>query len=313
MRQGGGMPRKERIELPGGIYHVISRGNYRKELFTQGRSGEAFEAALFETADRCKWVLHAYVVMSNHYHLALETPEPNLIAGMQWLQSTFAVRFNAFNKERGHVFQGRYKALLVQPGQHFAALVDYIHLNPVRAGICTLGELRVLPLCSYRHYFRDERPGCLHRGRFLSERGLADSPAGMDAYAHWLASRQAATPAEAEALRCRMTRGWAIGEPAYKAELVRKLLARPDATAMAADPTRPELRQAQWQAALTQQLAAAGKTPADIRQDRKGAPWKRQIAVHLRQTTTAPATWIATHLNCGHPSYISKWMPKFSV
>jgi REP element-mobilizing transposase RayT len=95
------MPRKQRIEYPGAIYHVISRGNYRKELFLRQNTGEAFERCLFEVVDRCGWKLHAYVIMSNHFHLVVETPEPNLVVGMKWLQSTFATRFNRLRKERG--------------------------------------------------------------------------------------------------------------------------------------------------------------------------------------------------------------------
>ena len=101
------MPSMQRIEYPGAIYHVINRGKYRKELFLKQNTGEAFERCLFEIVDRCGWKLHAYVIMSNHYHLAVETPEPNLVVGMKWLQSTFATRFNRLRKERGHVFQGR--------------------------------------------------------------------------------------------------------------------------------------------------------------------------------------------------------------
>jgi len=108
-----GMPRKLGIEYPGARYHIISSGNYRKDLFVQRGSGEAFERTIFEAALRCGWELFAYVIMSNHYHLALRTPEPNLVVGMKWLQITFATRFNCFHRERGHVFQGRYKSLLV--------------------------------------------------------------------------------------------------------------------------------------------------------------------------------------------------------
>lgn len=93
------MPRKRRIEYAGAIYHVISRGNYRKDLFTQGKNGVAFEESLFEAVERCGWKLYAYVIMSNHYHLAVETPSPNLVAGMKWLQGTFATRFNRWHKE----------------------------------------------------------------------------------------------------------------------------------------------------------------------------------------------------------------------
>ena len=83
------MPRKQRIQYPGAVYHVISRGNYRKELFLKENTGAAFERALMETVERSGWKLHAYVIMSNHYHLAVETPEPNLVDGMKWLQRTF--------------------------------------------------------------------------------------------------------------------------------------------------------------------------------------------------------------------------------
>ena len=73
------MPRKQRIEFPGAVYHIISRGNYRKELFLSENTGKAFERSMFEAVERCGWKLHAYVIMSNHYHLAVETPEPNLV------------------------------------------------------------------------------------------------------------------------------------------------------------------------------------------------------------------------------------------
>lgn len=76
------MTRKQRIEYPGAFYHVISRGNYRRELFLKANTGKAFERCLFEAVERGDWKLHAYVIMSNHYHPALETPEPNLVEGM---------------------------------------------------------------------------------------------------------------------------------------------------------------------------------------------------------------------------------------
>ena len=108
------MARKLRLEFPGAIYHLINRGNYRSWIFADEKSKAAFESCLLEACERSAWLLHAFVVMSNHYHLAVETPQGNLIAGMQWLQSTFANRFNAFRGEHGHLFQGRYKCLIVE-------------------------------------------------------------------------------------------------------------------------------------------------------------------------------------------------------
>ncbi len=129
------MARKLRLLFPHGLYHVINRGNYRRDVFESSGSRRAFHGALGETCRRYRWQVHAYVVMRNHFHLALETPEPNLTLGMHWLLGTFANRFNRFRSERGHLFQGRYHAQLVEDAVALARVVDYIHLNPVRAGL----------------------------------------------------------------------------------------------------------------------------------------------------------------------------------
>ncbi len=98
------MARSIRVQFEGARYHVINRGNYRKNLFSTHKTAEAFTKALFEACDRYMWRLHAYVVMSNHYHLCLETPKANLVDGMHWLQFSFANRFSKFSGERDHVF-----------------------------------------------------------------------------------------------------------------------------------------------------------------------------------------------------------------
>ncbi len=153
------MPRKLRLEFPGACYHVINRGNYRGDVFLTDRTKAAFVACLFEAGTRYGWRVHAFVVMRNHFHLALETPDGDLVAGMQWLQSTFASRFNRLRNERGHLFQGRYKALVAEPGEAFAHVCHYIHLNPVRAGILPVSELRRYAASSYPYLWRPrQRP-----------------------------------------------------------------------------------------------------------------------------------------------------------
>jgi REP element-mobilizing transposase RayT len=97
------MARKRRLEFPGACYHVINRGNYRTHIFQSEGAKAAFEVCLFEACAKSGWVLHAFVLMSNHYHLALETPEGNLVAGMHWLQATFANRFNQLRGVTGRV------------------------------------------------------------------------------------------------------------------------------------------------------------------------------------------------------------------
>ncbi len=298
------MPRKRRVEYPGAVYHVISRGNYRKELFLEQKTGEAFEKALLETVERCGWKLHAYVVMSNHFHLAVETPNPNLVEGMKWLQSTFATRFNRFRDERGHVFQGRYKSILLSEDRPLLGLVDYIHLNPVRAGICSFAGLTDYKLSSYPKYLKRSVPAGLCRGDFLSILGLPDTPSGMRGYAKRLEFCAENDPEKREELDKRYCRGWFIGSKEEKKELGAKLeKLYPDADWEGVD--LKELKQAKWESLSVRLLADAGKNESDIRKDAKGADWKARVARELRTRTTASNPWIARRLNMGHPSRIS--------
>ncbi len=118
------MARKLRIQYEGAIYHVINRGNYRRDVFGTVGAAQAFETVVFEACKMHGWRLHAHGVMSNHYHLAVATPRANLVEGMHWLQSTFATRFNRLRQVRGHLFQGRYQALLVEDAAALARVVD---------------------------------------------------------------------------------------------------------------------------------------------------------------------------------------------
>jgi REP element-mobilizing transposase RayT len=136
------MARKLRMESEAGVYHVLNRGNYRAAIFRSGKTKTAFLQCLDEACRRTDWLVHAWCIMSNHYHLAISTPRANLVGGMCWLQGTFANRFNRFRGEHGHLFQGRYKSLVVDPDEGLGPLCHYIHLNPVRAGLCEVSALR---------------------------------------------------------------------------------------------------------------------------------------------------------------------------
>jgi len=105
------------LESAAGGYHVLNRGNYRLDLFRSEKAKATFLQCLDEACAKTGWEVHAWCLMSNHYHLAISTPHGNLVEGMRWLQGTFAVRFNRFRAERGHLFQGRYKSLVVDPAK----------------------------------------------------------------------------------------------------------------------------------------------------------------------------------------------------
>ncbi len=127
------MPRQLRIEYPGAIYHVMARGNRLEAIARDNTDREAFEFTLEELVGQSGWLLYAYVLMGNHYHLAFKTPDPNLVAGMTWFQNTLTKRFNARHKLRGHLFSGRYKAVLVEEGNYLNTLIHYIEPVPERA------------------------------------------------------------------------------------------------------------------------------------------------------------------------------------
>jgi putative transposase len=298
------MPRKQRIEFPGAVYHIISRGNYRKELFLSKNTGKAFERTIFEAVERCGWKLHAYVIMSNHYHLAVETPEPNLVDGMKWLQSTFATRFNRLRNERGHVFQGRYKSIIIGEGRSLLGLVDYIHLNPVRAGICNIADLKDYILSSYPKYFKRTPQDGLCREGFLEMLELPNSLAGMRRYATHLELCEAQDPKQREALTKRYCRGWYIGSKQAKKALAEDLNKKHPNIVWDGNDLK-ELKTAQWEALVTQELKRQKINESEIPCSPKGAEWKVKIAITLRKETTASNTWIAQRLSMGHPSRIT--------
>ena len=129
------MSRPLRLEFPGAVWHVTCRGNERRDVFRDDGDREMFLAVLGRTVSLFRWRLHAYVLMTNHFHLLLETPEPTLSRGMRQLNGVYTQFFNQRHKRTGHLFQGRYKAILIQKDNHLLEVCRYIVLNPVRAGM----------------------------------------------------------------------------------------------------------------------------------------------------------------------------------
>jgi putative transposase len=129
------MSRPLRLEFSGAVWHVTSRGNERREIFRDDEDREAFLGVLGRVASMFRFRVYAWVLMGNHYHLLLETPEPNLARAMRQLNGLYTQRFNRRHCRSGHLFQGRYKAILVEEDSHLIELSRYLVLNPVRAGV----------------------------------------------------------------------------------------------------------------------------------------------------------------------------------
>lgn len=308
------MARKLRLEYPGAMYHVINRGNYRADIFKEEGARVAFMECLFEACTKAGWVLHAYVLMSNHYHLALETPEGNLVEGMRWLQSTYANRFNRFRGESGHVFQGRYKALLVEDGEGLGAVAHYIHLNPARAGIVPLARLAEHRESSFVALMEPKhRPGCLQVDTFLNAAGeLADTATGRRKYREYLEWLGENEPAQKQLKFESMSRGWVLGGKAFKQALVTEHRAKLAQGGREEGSTR-ETREILWAEALKKGMTKLNKTAVDVAGDRKAAPWKVALAAHLKSVSTVSNVWLAEQLRMGAPDGVSRYVSELRI
>jgi putative transposase len=125
------MARPIRIQYPDAVYHVMARGNERKAIYTDDSDRQTFLKTLKQAVEQFGLVVHAYCLMTNHYHALVQTPRGNLSQAIGWLQTTYTIRFNRRHWRSGHLFQGRYKALLVEAQDYAQVLIRYIHLNPL--------------------------------------------------------------------------------------------------------------------------------------------------------------------------------------
>lgn len=297
------MARRSRVEYPGAIYHVINRGNYRSFIFESVGAQKSFLDCLGQCCLAQGWVLHAWVLMSNHYHLCVETPDGNLVEGMKWLQSTFANRFNRFRKANGHVFQGRYKALLLD-GDAVGAVCHYIHLNPVRAKLVSCGQLQSYEASSFhRLWYARKRQGYESFEISLEAAGgLEDTRTGRRLYRDYLAWLS-----EDEVERKRMgfetmCRGWIKGTRAFRKAVLEDLKDEP--TRIVTEAEAAELREPRWDRAVVELMSSLGRNEEDLLHSPKGADWKVALARVMRERYLAPNRWIAERLHMGRVSTV---------
>ena len=190
---------------------MINRGNLRHDIFATAGSRRSFAGVTGEACEKFGWRMHAYIVMRNHFHLALETPEPNLVAGMHWLQTTFSVRLLRFHGQHGHVFQGRYKSPMIQDDAHLARVCDYIHLNPVRAGVVTAECLEQFASSSLSAWLAGSAPAWLQPAVVLGAAGCANQSKPWLAYSAYLVAITKGDSKDDRMVRGGFSRDWAIG------------------------------------------------------------------------------------------------------
>ena len=283
------------------MYHVINRGNYRQPVFSTAGAAAAFEETLWASLVRFDWRLHAYTLMNNHFHLALETPLPNLSTGMHWLESTYATRFNHFRSERGHLFQGRFNALRIENSAVLARVIDYIHLNPVRAKIIETSDLTGFRWSSLRRFVTGSRPHGLAADLLLGQWGMPDTPASWARYVAHL-SGLALDDAEQKRLGFdSFGSGWAIGSAGWKRALAKELKNLP-LVGLKKLETKA-LREARWLTELDKALTTKGKSLADLAPlppRARDQVWRLHIAAQLH-ASGAPYAWLAATLGFSNP------------
>jgi len=313
------MPRQVRIEFAGAIYHAMARGDRREPIVKDDADRDAYVKLLGELVERTGFEFFAWVLMGNHYHLVFRTPEPNLVEGMKWLQNTWTKRFNARHRLWGHVFGGRYKAVLVEQGEYLGTLIDYVHLNPLRAGLVKLGDgLKSYQWSSLVDYTLPPRK---RSGWVEVERGLAHKQFGSDTAAHRrrylehleaVARERKGMPelpgAEAQSLQSTLRRGWYLGAEAFREKMLKRLAKLKGRDGKAHDRragyTGAQARdhgEAEAKLLLRRGLSAAGLRKSGLDDLKKGDWRKRAVGRAIRRTTIMPAAWIAQALKMGDP------------
>jgi putative transposase len=299
------MARKLRLEYEGAIYHVMNRGDRREPIFRDDQDHEMFLETLGQAAQKTGWQIHAYCLMPNHFHLVLETPNANLVAGMKWFLGTYTGRFNRRHKLFGHLFSGRYKSLIVDGSGngYLRTVCDYVHLNPVRAKLLRadqkLGHYR---WSSYREYLRSpgRRPDWMRTGRLLGEMSIPkDSAAGRRQFERAMEERRGLDdPDTFKALR----RGWYLGDKIFRAELVEQMGLR-----MGAEHYGEERRETDEQKAeriVTEELKRREWKESDLNLRPKADKVKIALAQRLRKETTMTLKGIALRLKMGSWTYV---------
>ncbi len=301
------MPRALRIEYEAAVYHVMSRGDRREAIFLDSADRERFLQTLEEACEKTGWQVHALCLMNNHFHLVIETPSGNLVVGMKWLLGTYTSRFNRRHKLIGHLFSGRYKALVIDadtPG-NLRTVCDYVHLNPVRANLLKKDqELRDFPWSSYPQYLLPPRKRWpwLRVDRLLGEMGFpGESAASRKGFAKYMNDR---TMQELEVEDWKkIRRGWYFGADSLKAELLQRATQRVGANQYGVE--RREVAEAKADRLVREGLVRIGWSEADLSRQLKGDPEKVRIARVLREQTTVSLALTAARLKMGSWTYVS--------
>ena len=305
------MPRQLRIEYPGAIYHVMNRGDHREPIFKDDLDRQRFLLTLGQTCEKTGWQVHAFCLMPNHFHLVLETPQANLVAGMKWFLGTYTARFNRRHKLFGHLFSGRYKSLIVDGSGdgYLRTVCDYVHLNPVRAKLLAADRpLSDYPWSSYGEYLKPagNRAPWLRLDRLFGEMHIPqDSAAGRRQFESAMEQRRGQDTGSAWK---GLERGWCLGDETFRQELLAQAEGKFGANHYAGQ--QQESTEEKARRILAEELRSLGWKHGELEKRLKADPDKVRIARRLRGETTVTLKWIAGELRMGRWTYLSNNLSK---
>lgn len=305
------MARKPRIEFPGAVYHCTARAAPGRNLTTDDEDRHIVEDLLAEAVGRTGWIVYAWVQFEDHYHIALKTPDLNLVRGMKYFQNVWSKRINARHGVGRSLFSGRYRSVIVQEDGHLSALIDHIHLNPFRRSLGGGNQLpEDYPWCSLRDYLvgsQDRRPwiavneGLLHMGYDGEDELMREH---YRKHLERIACERAGLPplpqSGGRSLHSTIRRGWVLGTVAFRDELSAR------GTAPPASGITPGSH-GEWFAErlLDRGLRIADLSVGDLDRIPKSDWRKRAIGRAIRARTTVPTRWIAHHLRMGAGSHVA--------
>jgi REP element-mobilizing transposase RayT len=299
------VPRQIRIEYEGALYHLLNRGDRRETVFRDNMDRESFLEILGNTCARTGWQVHAYCLMGNHFHLVVETPRANLVAGMKWLLGSYTMRFNRRHRLTGHLFAGRYKSLLIDGSNptYLRTVCDYVHLNPARAGLVRKEKsLESYAWSSYPSYLKAprRRERWLRCDRLLGEHGLEkESRRHRLEFGRRTEARRLENNAEDAAIR----RGWRYGAEDFLVRLLDKVVKSPREHHRALE--RNETDREKAERIVRDSLADLGWRQQDLRRRRKSDRTKVLLARRVRSQTAVSLRWIADRLEMGTWTHVS--------
>ena len=304
------MARQLRLEYAGAIYHVMSRGDRQEAIFLDDEDRRRFLKTLGEACEKAGWQVHAFCLMGNHFHLVMETPQPTLVAGMKWFMGTYTQRFNARHRMRGHLFAGRYKSLLVDGSDemYLRVVCDYVHLNPVRAGLVGAeGKMADYAWSSFSQYLKPprKRAGWLRVDRLLGEWGIRrDNVAGRREFGGLMEVRRRAEGHADEKLWSEIRGGWRFGAEDFLERLVEAGAASGANREIHEGDAVAETMEEKARCMITEFLEKRKLELEELRARRKGDSLKIELAAELRKQTAMSMGWIAKELNAGAPNSV---------